>query len=107
MLESRLGLTTLELPLSTVAQTSEFRWFAIHLLAELPRLWRIYNAALAEYRQANHVRSSTHPVPSLQEHDDWLEAPFLIWTKDDPRRRHLFVRQTARIIGAQRPQGLQ
>lgn len=106
-LEERFGLTTLEIPLSLVAQTTEFRWFAVHLLCQLPRLWRVYNTALAEYRQANRIRSNTHPVPGLQEHDDWLEAPFFVWTKDDPRRRHLFVRQTRTALILSDRQGWQ
>lgn len=93
-LEAKLGLTTLELPLSRVAQSSMFRWFAVHLLAQLPRLHEIYNAALAEYRVVNRIRSSTHPVPALEQDDEWLEAPLFVWTKDDPRRRHVFVRRT-------------
>lgn len=91
--EGGLGLQTLELPLSRVARAQPFRWFALHLLRQLPRLWRVYNGALDEYRHVNHVRSSTHPVPRLDEEDDWLEAPLRIWTKEDPRRRRLFVRQ--------------
>jgi len=89
--EWQLGLSTLEVPLSSVAQTNGFRWFAIHLLAHLSRLRQIYNAALAEYRLVNHVRSAAHPVPALQRDDDWLEAPFLLWTKENPRRRHAYV----------------
>jgi hypothetical protein len=91
--ETSLGIDTLEIPFSSVTQTAPFLRFAIHLLRQLPNFWRIYNAALAEYRQVNRVRSNTHPVPALQEHDDWLEAPFLLWTAADPRRRHLFVQQ--------------
>ena len=48
---------------------------------------------MAEFRRANHVRSTAHPVPDLATEDDWLEAPFWIWTQDNPRRRRLFVRQ--------------
>jgi hypothetical protein len=89
--EWQLWLSTLEVPLSSVARTSGFRWFALHLLAHLPRLRKIYNAALAEYRLVNHIRSAAHPVPALQRDDDWLEAPFLLWTKENPRRRHAYV----------------
>jgi hypothetical protein len=48
---------------------------------------------VADYRRANHVRSTAHPVPDLAAQDDWLEAPFWIWDRDDPRRRRLFARQ--------------
>jgi hypothetical protein len=89
--EWHTGLKTLELPLSTVSKSRHFQRFAVHLLAQAPRLRQIYNAALAEYRAVNHIRSGTHPVPSLQRDDDWLEAPFLLWTKENPRRQRLFV----------------
>jgi len=106
-LEWRLGLNTVELPLSQVAQNRNFRWFAVHLLAELPRLWRIYNAALEAYRHANHIRSHTHPVPGLAQHHDWLEAPFLIWSRDRLERRHLFVMQQPGALILSDRQGLQ
>jgi hypothetical protein len=92
-LERHLGLRTAETPLSRVAQTPQFRWFALYLLTNLPRLWRTYNAALAQYRQVNRIRSSTHPVAALQERHDWLEAPFFLWTRDNPRRRPIYVIQ--------------
>ena len=89
--EWHTGLKTLELPLSTVSKSRHFQRFAVHLLTQATRLRQIYNAALAEYRAVNHIRSGTHPVPSLQRDDDWLEAPFLLWTKENPRRQRLFV----------------
>jgi hypothetical protein len=92
-LEGELGLQTLELPLSRVAASSTFRRFAAGLLEDLPRLRAVYNGALDAYRVANHIRSRSHPVPSLAEQDDWLEAPLFVWTAADPRRRHLFVRR--------------
>jgi hypothetical protein len=48
---------------------------------------------VADYRRANHVRSSAHPVPDLAAEGEWLEAPFWIWDRENPRRRRLFVRQ--------------
>ncbi len=92
-LEGQWGATTLEIPQSHVCALPSFYWFASHLLAHLPRLWELYNECVAEFRRANHVRSTAHPVPDLAAEDDWLEAPFWIWDQDNPRRRHLFVRQ--------------
>jgi hypothetical protein len=91
-LERQIGLKTLEVPLSGICKTPQFRWFTGHLLARLPHFWSVHNEALARYRAANHIRSRTHPVPNLAEEGEWLEAPFLLWTADNPRRRHLFVR---------------
>ncbi|MEX2141473.1 MAG: hypothetical protein WD894_19560 [Pirellulales bacterium] len=90
--EGRWGAATLEIPQSRVCSLPAFHRFAAHLLAHLPRLWEIYNAALFEYRSANHVRSHAHPVPELSAEGDWLEAPFWVWRADDPTRRRLFVR---------------
>lgn len=91
--EGLWGSETLEIPQSRVCSLPSFNWFACHLLAHLPRLWEQYNRSVADFRQANHVRSMAHPVPDLAIDDDWLEAPFWIWSQDDPRRRRLFARQ--------------
>jgi hypothetical protein len=93
LLEGSWGLTTLELPQSRVCQLPAFHGFAAHLMLELPRLREIYNRSLLEYRARYRVRSKNHPAPDLAAQDDWLEAPFWIWTADDPRRRRLFVRR--------------
>ena len=90
-----MGNETLELPQSAVCQLPEFAWFVAHLLAHLPRFWAAHNDALAAYRHAHRLRNRAHPVPDLAESDGWLEAPFWIWTADDPRRRPLFARQQA------------
>ncbi len=91
--EARWGSQTLELPQSAICESEAFHWFSAHLLAHLPRFWRIFNDALVEFRQQNKLRSATHPVPNLTSHDDWLEAPLWMWTPADPRRRPLFARQ--------------
>ncbi len=85
---------TLELPQSVVCQLPEFAWFVAHLLAHLPRFWSAYNDALAAYRRTHRLRNRAHPVPDLAEADGWLEAPFWIWSADDPRRRPLFAEQS-------------
>lgn len=91
--EGQWGAATLEIPQSQVCSLPAFHWFTCHLLARLPRLWEQYNRSVADFRRANHMRSSAHPVPDLAIEDGWLEAPFWIWDRDNPRRRRLFVRQ--------------
>ncbi|MFV2068658.1 MAG: hypothetical protein ACC645_16935 [Pirellulales bacterium] len=91
-IEGEWGLATLEIPQSWVCRFEAFHWFTAHLLAQLPRLWEAYNGALVDYRRANRVRSRSHPAPDLACDGDWLEAPFWIWSREDPRRRGLFVR---------------
>lgn len=92
-LEERWSAATLEVPQSRVCDLPSFAWFTAHLLAHLPRLRLIYNDVVAEYRRTHHIRSTAHPVPDLAVVDDWLEAPFWIWSVDRPRRMRLFVRQ--------------
>jgi hypothetical protein len=64
----------------------------------MARFREIYNGAVADYRRSHKVRSRTHPVPDLETDDEWNEAPFWMWRRDDPRRRRLFVRQTAKQL---------
>ena len=92
-LEGRRGLSTLELPQSVISDGEPFRWFSACVLAQLPRFWRLYNGSLAEFRRVERVRSRSHPVPDLACDDGWCEAPFWIWSRDNPRRRRLFARQ--------------
>jgi hypothetical protein len=98
-LEGEWGQATLELPLSAVARQAGFRRFALLLLQELPRFAAVYNTSLVEYRRVNRIRSRSHPVPNLADDDGWQEAPFWIWSSDQPRRQRLFVRYA--------PEGLQ
>jgi hypothetical protein len=92
--EGRWNLTTLEIPQSHVCNLEAFHRLTAHLMAHLPRFWEIYNSALADYRTLYHVRSHAHPAPELAADGPWLEAPYWIWTDDDPRRRRVFARAT-------------
>jgi hypothetical protein len=97
-LEAEMGNDTLELPQSSVCSLAEFHWFMAHLLAHLPRFRAAYNGSLAGYRQAHRLRNRAHPVPDLTQTDGWLEAPFWMWSADDPRRQPVFARQRAKEI---------
>jgi hypothetical protein len=98
LLEGEWGISTWEVPQSTVCDRPAFFRFIAHLLAHLPRFAETYNEAVREYRSQHRIRNHAHPVPDLTMRDDWCEAPFWIWTKDDPHRRHLFVRSTGKEI---------
>lgn len=91
-LERRWGVANLEVPMSAICRLPSFLWFTAHLLANLSCFVKFYNEVLANYRRINRVRSSTHPVPELKSHDDWLEAPFWIWNDGDEQRGRLFAR---------------
>ncbi len=91
-LEAEMGNDTLELPQSGVCNLTEFHWFVAHLVAHLPRFHAAYNDSLSAYRHAHRLRNRAHPVPDLADDDGWLEAPFWMWTTDDPRRQPVFAR---------------
>ncbi|HEV8002558.1 MAG TPA: hypothetical protein VGP63_21910 [Planctomycetaceae bacterium] len=97
-LERRWGVTNLELPISRMCELEPFLWFASHILAHLPRFVAVHNQVLAEYRQVNHIRSRTHPVPELKSKGDCFEAPFWVWRKGDSVRSRVFARQVGREI---------
>ncbi|HEU5115375.1 MAG TPA: hypothetical protein VFT74_01725, partial [Isosphaeraceae bacterium] len=48
-----------------------------------------------DYRRLYGIRSKNHPVPGLARQDDWLEVPFWVWRRENPRRRPLMARQTS------------
>jgi hypothetical protein len=106
-LERRLGLATLEIPQSRVCQLRSFARFTAYLLAELERLVAIYNDVVHEYRRIHRIRSTAHPVPDLAVDGPWLEAPYWIWTADDPRRRRLFVSRRGRDLALSDRHGLE
>lgn len=107
--EAAWGVRNAELPLSRVCESEAFLWFACHLLAHLPRVRSVHNAALERYRKAHGIRSRNHPVPELAQEGDWYEAPFWVWRREHPRRHPLLARQVdstrmeLRIAGEDEP----
>ncbi|TWT65896.1 hypothetical protein Pla123a_48070 [Posidoniimonas polymericola] len=92
-LELDWGLAHSEAPISSVCDASPFRWFALDILLRLDDFHRAHNQALAEYRTAHKIRTPAQPIPDLHQRDGWLEAPFWVWTDDQPERRPLFARR--------------
>jgi hypothetical protein len=95
MLEERYGLETLELPVSELVRLPTVMVFTGWLLAHARGLHEAYNAALAEHRRARRVRGRGRPMPDLAVRRDaggeWLEVPWWLWSRDDPRRRRVFA----------------
>jgi hypothetical protein len=97
MLEAKFGLETLELPVSELVRLPTVMVFMGWLLAHAAALHEAYNAALADYRVRHRVRGRARPMPDLAVRfddtspDPWLEVPWWIWSRDDPRRRRVFA----------------
>jgi len=90
--ERRWGCNNLEIPLSRLCATNAFQRFVRHITGDIARFHRIYNEAVAEYRERNHVRSRNHPVPDLAEDHDTYEAPFWRMRSGGERRARLMVK---------------
>ena len=97
MLEARFGMETLELPVSELVRLPTVMVFMGWLLAHAAQLHEAYNAALADHRRRHRVRGRARPMPDLAVRTDdtasgpWLELPWWIWSRDDPRRRRVFA----------------
>ena len=92
-LEREWGAHNLELPISRMCELPSFDGFVSDILIRLPDFHGLYNSAVREYRELNHIHSRNHPVPDLAEFDGWREAPFWIWRSHSPLRERLFVKQ--------------
>ena len=94
-LEERFGLETLELPVSELVRLPTVMVFMGWLLAHARQVHEAYNDALAAYRRERGVRGHGRPMPDLAvRHDsdgEWIEVPWWIWSRDDPRRRRVFA----------------
>src|SRR5262245_43704295 len=97
-LERELGLINYELPLSSYCLVRQLEQFADHLFARCEEFHEIYNSSVAEYRAVNHIRDRSHPVPDLDHEGDFYEMPFWIWSRQDPRRRRVFVRRMGSVL---------
>ncbi|QDS97745.1 hypothetical protein [Adhaeretor mobilis] len=90
--EQEWGLRNLELPQSRVCNTRAFRFFLSGILQDLSHFLAAYNRALSDYRRAHKLRNHAQPLPNLDEDGDWMEAPFWVWTKENPQRHPLYAR---------------
>ena len=93
--EQTVGLKTLELPVSQLCQTTAFAIFAAAIFERASEFRKVYNEVVVEYRNVNRIRSSSHPVPKLDQSEGWTEVPFWISSNQTPERQRLFVRNLA------------
>jgi hypothetical protein len=95
MVEERFGLETLELPVGELVKLPTVMVFTGWLLAHARLVHDAYNESLAAHRRSRRVRGRGRPMPDLAvRHDaagEWLEIPWWLWSRDDPRRRRVFA----------------
>jgi hypothetical protein len=92
-LDESLGLRGRSILLSPLLDSPAYLVFAHHFLSRPQVLAQQYAAALAGYRLARGIRSTTRPMPDLLARDDECESPF--WLDDlstGTRRRAMLSR---------------
>ena len=90
--EVNWGVRNLELPLSLLSQTPAFLRWACHLFVRAKEFRLLHNAALADYRRVNRVRSPSQPVPDLVRDGHYIETPFWAWQAGSAQRLRLHIR---------------
>jgi len=85
--EEKIGLANLEIPASVMCETRAWAVFVQAIAVDARRFAEVHNAAVAEYRRVNGVRSTSHPVPDLAVEGDRVELPFWVWTPGGERER--------------------
>jgi len=102
IVEERFGLETLELPVGELVKLPTVMVFTGWLLAHARLLHEAYNQSLAAHRRSRRVRGRGRPMPDLAVHHDaageWLEIPWWLWSRDDPRRRRVFAATTPGVL---------
>jgi hypothetical protein len=94
-LDWKLGLRHEVLLASPIWLSPPFLVFAHHVLARSDHFAADYNAALADYRQENKIRSPGRPMPDLQCTADGCESPFWLDSLADGTRQRATVARTS------------
>ncbi|MEL6897205.1 MAG: hypothetical protein AAFP90_13960, partial [Planctomycetota bacterium] len=97
-MEGRLGLQTLELPLSLVCHSAAFAALVYEIATRATEFRKTYNRCLMEYRGHHRIRSASHPVPPLGIDGDWIELPFWVYSDASPRRTPVWARRAGQHV---------
>lgn len=84
----------LELPVSRMADTPEFRQFVLHIIRDSERFADCYNKHLDAYRERYNIRTTAQPFPDLEVYGTRIELPF--WLLQNGRRQPLFAERQPR-----------
>jgi hypothetical protein len=92
-IEWGLGLRHHSLLASPIWMSEPFLAFVHHILSRPNEFAQTYNAALADFRSDNKVKSATRPMPDLAMSADACEAPFWLDRVDVGQRQRAQVRR--------------
>jgi hypothetical protein len=102
VVEERFGLETLELPVGELVKLPTVMVFTGWLLAHARPLHDAYNESLAAHRRGRKVRGRGRPMPDLAVRQDaagdWIEVPWWLWSREDPRRRRVFAASAPGVL---------
>jgi hypothetical protein len=102
IVEERFGLETLELPVGELVKLPTVMVFTGWLLAHARPLHDAYNESLSAHRRRLKVRGRGRPMPDLAvRHDsagEWIEVPWWLWSREDPRRRRVFAATSPGVL---------
>lgn len=87
------GWTNLETRMSSICGQPSFARFVGWLCEWADPLASYHNRALADYRAVHGIRSHSHPFPDLAATENETELPLWIWSRQNPRRKRLFLRR--------------
>lgn len=93
-LEWELGLRHHMLLVSPLWLSEPYLVFLHHLLARPDSFAATYNAALADYRQAQGIRSPARPMPDLQIGPDEIEIPFWLDSLSTGKRHRATIQRS-------------
>jgi hypothetical protein len=87
------GWRNLETRMSSICTQPSFARFVGWLCEWADPLVSYHNRALADYRAVHGIRSHSHPFPDLVATENEFELPLWIWSRQNPRRKRLFLRR--------------
>ena len=91
--EAPAGTDYLELPVTSMARSRAFATLVAHMALHADEFARVYNGALADYRDRTGVRTPAQPFPDLRCEEGLIELP--LWHLRDGGRTTVWARTGA------------
>jgi nicotinamidase-related amidase len=92
-IELAAGLSTIEVPFSHLTDCFAWTTFLGEFLLRAEEVFDSLNRARKEFRTVRKISNPTQPIPPLRRNGSWIEIPFWTYSRENPRRRPLWVRK--------------